>query len=343
MSDNGIPVDVKETLESLSEKIYDDATSPAMKQVGQAAEGLMKLVALPFTCLGMTVDELKEKYISFIHRAVNKVPPEKQVEPDPNVAGPLLEHVKYVFGEKVLEKMFNNLLSSSINVDIQKDIHPSFVYLLCQISSYDAKVLKQIFKEYELYGYSPYIDLVIGVNHFERGSITIHRTFVSCDSKLPDDKMYKSLLYLIDLGICNLVEAKRKNIDEYVCELLYKINKKQLKKLVKLEDKPLITKYIVNRKIKKKMRKKMSKLYEKQDNIKYKARLVDKLNQESMFYPEIFCPIELSNFTERWIETIINEFVEEFKNDIIFSPRRGKILFTDIGRDLIHKCIPLHQ
>lgn len=38
MSDNGIPVDVKE------KKICDDATNPAMKQVDQASEGLMKLV-----------------------------------------------------------------------------------------------------------------------------------------------------------------------------------------------------------------------------------------------------------------------------------------------------------
>lgn len=60
MSDKNLPENIKNTLVNLSGKIYDDIASPPLKQVGQATEGLMKFVALPFKCLGMTIDELEK-------------------------------------------------------------------------------------------------------------------------------------------------------------------------------------------------------------------------------------------------------------------------------------------
>ena len=57
----------------LATSIYNDAVSPAMKQIGQSAEGLLKFVALPFKFLGLTAEELEKKYAIFIEKDMEKI------------------------------------------------------------------------------------------------------------------------------------------------------------------------------------------------------------------------------------------------------------------------------
>lgn len=95
-----------------------------------------------FLFLGLTADELTEKYKTFIKQAINKTPSNKVKQPDPLIVCPLLDYVKYTFNESELSELFNNLLSSSINKDRENIIHPSFVHIIKQLSGLDAQILK---------------------------------------------------------------------------------------------------------------------------------------------------------------------------------------------------------
>lgn len=126
--------------------IYSDVASPAMKQIGQSAEGLLKFVALPFRFLGLTAEQLEKKYTKFIEEAVNRVPPQKLTAPQSSVAAPLLDYVKFCFvdepGNDLLQEMFSKLLSSAINQDNVSYLNKSFVETMKFLSCNEAKLLQ---------------------------------------------------------------------------------------------------------------------------------------------------------------------------------------------------------
>lgn len=130
----------------LATSIYSDVASPAMKQIGQSTEGLLKFVALPFKFLGLTAEQLEKKYAKFIEEAVNRVPPQKLTAPQGGVVAPLLDYVKFCFddepGNDLLREMFSKLLSSSINQDNTSQLNKSFVETMRFLSGNEAKLLQ---------------------------------------------------------------------------------------------------------------------------------------------------------------------------------------------------------
>ena len=135
-----------DTKESLAVNIYNDLGSPAMKQVGLSVENLLKFVALPFKFLGLTAEQLEKKYLQFIEKAINQVPPEKLIKPQSSVIAPLLDNVKFCFpdepGNDILQNMFSNLLSSSMNQDYKHCLQKSFIEKMRFLSGDEARLLK---------------------------------------------------------------------------------------------------------------------------------------------------------------------------------------------------------
>ena len=136
-----------EVIKDLAKPVYDDALHPAATEIGSAAQGLLRFVALPFKFLGMTAEQLELRYARFIQNAVNKVPEEKRVMPKPEIICPLLEHVKFVFEDNEdLLGMFEELLASSMNEDSKDEVHPAYVDALKKMSGEDAKILLTLLK-----------------------------------------------------------------------------------------------------------------------------------------------------------------------------------------------------
>lgn len=134
----------------VAKRTYDDVAHRALSQVGEMAEGIMKFVALPFKFLGMTAEQLIKKYDSFIKGAINRVPEDKRIMPEARIVAPLMDYVKFVFDDITLEEMFSQLLSASIDSELTKFVHPSFVHVLTQMSSKDAKFFKLVYRHDKL-------------------------------------------------------------------------------------------------------------------------------------------------------------------------------------------------
>lgn len=141
----------KKVLEELPVKeLYTDLVQPSARRLGKTADDILKFVSLPFSFLGMTSEELENKYKTFITSALNKIPEEKREKPSPLVAGPLLDHVKFLFNdemEKPLEEMFSELLKNACTKDTKKSVQPSYIYSLKQITWVEANLLQLLFKE----------------------------------------------------------------------------------------------------------------------------------------------------------------------------------------------------
>ncbi len=68
------------------DEVYTDLFKPSFSQLGKTGEYILKFVALPFSFLGMTAEELEKKYNTIIATALNKVSEIKKQKPSPLVA-----------------------------------------------------------------------------------------------------------------------------------------------------------------------------------------------------------------------------------------------------------------
>jgi len=141
---------VPKELSELIKVIYVDTTQQSMQTVGSAVNSMLKFVMLPFSCLGMTVDEIEMRYKEFIIKTLRKVEPDKLQPPQSTIAGQIFEHVKYLFNDvdsALLEEMFSGLLASSMDSTVKNNVHPKFVGIIKQLNKDDALLLKYFFKE----------------------------------------------------------------------------------------------------------------------------------------------------------------------------------------------------
>lgn len=83
-------------------------------------------------------------YKNSLANKINAIDKEKLKEPDMSIVGPALEASRYYIDEENLREMFANLVASSFNEDISDNAHPSFVEIIKQLNSDEAKILTYI-------------------------------------------------------------------------------------------------------------------------------------------------------------------------------------------------------
>lgn len=86
-----------------------------------------------------------------LEESIDQIPADKKIEPSVQTTAQALENSKYCIDEDNLREMFTTLISNSMNIDYQKDTHPSFAEILKQMSPLDAEVIK-VFKNASLNG-----------------------------------------------------------------------------------------------------------------------------------------------------------------------------------------------
>lgn len=149
---NKLPDD---TVTKLSSKVYDDVAHSGLKEVGNIIGSIISFVALPFTFLGMTTNELKQKYQSFISNAINKVPKNNLIIPSSEKIGLLLDQAKFSFNHEEMCTMFEDLLASFCDENLKNTVHPYYLHILSQLSPNDAHILKFLTSNREI----PCIDI----------------------------------------------------------------------------------------------------------------------------------------------------------------------------------------
>lgn len=87
-----------------------------------------------------------------LEESIDRIPADKKVEPSVQTTAQALENSKYCIDQDNLREMFTALISNSMNIDYQRDSHPSFAEILKQMSPLDAEVIK-VFKNSPLNGF----------------------------------------------------------------------------------------------------------------------------------------------------------------------------------------------
>ena len=127
----------------LIQSLYKDLGKAGAKQSGKFVTDIIKafrLFTAPVQLLALVQDLLEER----LERVRSRVPEERQIEAPPQVAGPILENLRYMIDGDILTEMYLNLLARAIDRDRVGEAHPAFVKIIEQLSPDEALIMLQI-------------------------------------------------------------------------------------------------------------------------------------------------------------------------------------------------------
>ena len=147
MSDKDKIRDTAEIVEGIVKAvpIYEDALQPAAKEIGTALLTVAKAINValaPISALVWSDDQIRDYILESLTEKLKDVPEEQIVTPDPTVAGPTLEALRFAGHEPSLRELYANLLATSMDAKTAKEAHPAFVEIISQMTPDEARIVK---------------------------------------------------------------------------------------------------------------------------------------------------------------------------------------------------------
>lgn len=127
--------------------IYQDLLQPAAQEIGKSLQTVAKTVHIalaPISALVWGYEQISAYVQTSLVEKLKNVPQENIVSPDLSIAGPTLEAMRYNAHREELRDMFINLLATSMDSGTTQNAHPSFVEVIKQINSDEAKIINLI-------------------------------------------------------------------------------------------------------------------------------------------------------------------------------------------------------
>lgn len=213
MSDETLSGELIKAGVELVKTAYDDALQPVAKEAGKALGTLGKTVNIALSPLRGLVwgwERIEEYLTQTVEQKLSdrKVPPDRVATPDPDIAVPAIEALRY----SKLRKNYANLVATAMDMDTAMDAHPAFVEILKQISLDEVLILEYL---PDMGRYEPIMDL-----HYQipgKGEFLIQRyiTTIGIDGKC---KSLHALPQLIE-NLCRLglteIPPLRRLIDDW--------------------------------------------------------------------------------------------------------------------------------
>jgi hypothetical protein len=147
MSEKNNIRDAAEAVKGIVEAVpvYKDAIQPAAKEIGTALQTVAKtihIVLAPVSALVWGYDQIKDFVSTKVAEKLKDVPLQNIATPKPNVAGPVLESLKYTGYEETLRDMYANLLAASMDTRTANGAHPAFVEIIRQLTPDEARIIR---------------------------------------------------------------------------------------------------------------------------------------------------------------------------------------------------------
>ena len=147
--------DLRQAPESQSAGIVDKAFGPAADEFGKAfqpagkqlGQSLAVLVENSIRRASRTVKGIEEvsvwlkRVLLDILKNVNE---DDIVAPNPRVAVPAIEALTYSMEDECIRDAYVNLLASDMNAGTKSDVHPSFVFIVQNLTASDVRVLEKL-------------------------------------------------------------------------------------------------------------------------------------------------------------------------------------------------------
>lgn len=168
--------------EKVVEKGYDDLLSGTVKEVGGLGTDIAKTARLLLAPVQLAA-AFQDRFRRMVERIAAKVPEERRIEPAAEVVGPALDQMQFLDDKSPLWLMFETLLEKSIDEEATNSVHPSFTFIISQLSRDEALILYLLSQsDFEV---TDYLDLNRKENRFENRRIE-KSNLPTADLFLPD-------------------------------------------------------------------------------------------------------------------------------------------------------------
>lgn len=121
--------------------VVGEALEPPAKEVGKQLATLIDLLFTPLLATKIYRDAWITDFKARIDHKFQQIPPDHVQAPPFNIVGSALEASKYNIAVEELREMFANLIAHACDREMEPAIHPSFIFILTQISSLEASIL----------------------------------------------------------------------------------------------------------------------------------------------------------------------------------------------------------
>jgi len=179
------------------ETIYKDVAQPAFKEIGDAARNTIKasrFLLAPIDYLAAQQD----RWQNYLKRVNDKVPEKNMIPAHPQIAGPVLEGLRYLEEENIISELFVNLLARAIDKERVSEAHPAFASIISQLSPDEAVIIFHLNKEQRVY--KQYSQLHQSTNTFGSRE-TIENSFPLNELVYPENyPMYMDHLNALNIG-----------------------------------------------------------------------------------------------------------------------------------------------
>jgi hypothetical protein len=126
------------------EKAYDDLASQPAKEGSKVAVDLVKtarLLLAPFQLAAAFQDRFERRVVERIRTGV---PEDRRIQAPAEIVGPAIQNMQYLDDDNPLWQMYEELLMASVDSEAVSKVHPSFVYLISQLSRDEAMILYRL-------------------------------------------------------------------------------------------------------------------------------------------------------------------------------------------------------
>jgi hypothetical protein len=156
----GIKKEITDEAKKLLPQVYADAAQPTVKEIGDVLGRFVRVLLAPLRVFLWGWEQIEQILIEGVAQRLKSRPEENLKTPDPEIAVPLMQTLSYTAQNETLREMYLNLLANSMDKLQEKNVHPSFVEIIRQMNTLDAKLFKVLAPKN---GYLPVINPYISV------------------------------------------------------------------------------------------------------------------------------------------------------------------------------------
>lgn len=127
----------------VAKRVYGDALSPAIKEIGGLAEDTLKAFRL-FTAPLQLIAAYQDRFRHFCDRVRAKVPEPEQCDAPPEIARPVMEAFASTSDDSPLMQMFEELMVKAIDKRENKKLSPEFPAIIKSLSPLQALLIADL-------------------------------------------------------------------------------------------------------------------------------------------------------------------------------------------------------
>ncbi len=176
---------------------------PTGKEAGQVANRLAHELLRTVSGMVWGYKQIQDWIEAKVASKLEGIPEEELTEPDPRVAGPAIEAMRFASKAEEIQEMFAQLIASDMTKELKSFVHPSFVEVVKQMSTIDSNVFAVLAQSAGELKYT-----VRAFKNKNENSFTSHTILVSFGTtpQLSLDEILTSINSLDRLGLIEIAD-----------------------------------------------------------------------------------------------------------------------------------------